>query len=120
MESKRQQQFARLIQKEVSDIFQRDGLSYFGSGSLVTITLVRTSPDLSLAKIYLSVFGVKDRDALLERIKTHSSEIRNQLGRRIKNQVRHIPELAFFIDDSLDYVDKMEKLFRNINHPGEN
>jgi len=111
MESTRQLKVARLVQKEVADIFMREGKNYFGS-ALITITGVRISPDLSFAKIYLSLFAVADRDALLSLIKEHKSEIRNKLGKRIKTQVRIIPEMNFYIDDSMDYAARINELLQ--------
>jgi len=111
METTRQLKVARLVQKEIADIFMRDGKNYFGS-ALITVTGTRISPDLSFAKIYLSLFGTKDREALLKLIKEHQSEIRKKLGQRIGKQVRIIPELNFYIDDTMDYAEKIDKLLR--------
>ena len=113
MNSTRQNKFARLIQKEIGELFQRNGFAFY-SGALVSITMVRISPDLSVAKIYLSIFGTKDRNELLEQIQYQTKEIRKQLGIKIKNQVRHIPELDFFLDDSFDYAEKMDHLLKTI------
>lgn len=120
MDSTRQQKYAKLIQKEVSDIFSHEGRNFYGN-AFVTITNVRITPDLGIAFIRLSLFKQKDPKKLIETINRHSPEIRKKLGQRIKNQARHIPELKFFIDDSLDYVDKMEAIFKNLDIPkGEN
>src|SRR5262245_20556912 len=94
----RQQKFARLIQKELSDIFQRDQRGFFGA-SFITIVEVRVSPDLSLAKVYISMMLTPDKKALLQKIEAHKKDIRRALGDRIRNQARIIPELAFFIDE---------------------
>ena len=115
MDSKRQQRFARLIQKEIGDIFQKDGRNYFGS-SFLTVTGVRVTPDLSIARIYISTFHEKG-EAVLLKLNTHKSEIRHQLGNKIRNQARVIPDLEFFIDDSLDYAEKMDKIFNELNIP---
>ncbi len=111
MDSTRQLKVARLVQKEIADILLREGKNYFGS-ALITVTAVRISPDLSFAKIYLSLFGTKDRDALLTLIKEHRSEIRKNLGQRIKKQVRIIPELNFYIDDTMDYAERINELLK--------
>lgn len=109
MDSTRQLKVARLVQKEIADIFLREGKNYFGS-ALITVTGVRISPDLSFAKIYLSLYGTKDRNALLALIKENVPEIRKKLGQRIGKQVRIIPEINFYIDDSMDYAARINEL----------
>lgn len=116
MDSTRQQKFAKLIQKEISDIFQHDGRTYFGN-AFVTVTGVRVTPDLGLAYVRISLFKHKDPDKVIHDLNHHTSDIRGKLGNRIRNQARHIPNLKFFHDDSLDYVDKMEDIFKNIDIP---
>jgi ribosome-binding factor A len=111
MDSTRQQKFSRLIQKEIGDQFQKDGYNYYGK-AFVTVMGAKVSPDLGVAKIYISVFGVKDTKEVLTMIEKHTKEIRRKLGESIRHQARIIPELKFFIDDSLDYVDKIEKLLK--------
>lgn len=109
METTRQQKVARQIQRDLGDIFQRLG-NPFSQGKMVTITAVRVSPDLSFAKIYISIFPSENAKAHLEHMQTFIRSIRNELGKRIKNQVRIVPELAFFIDDSQDYVQHINQL----------
>ena len=116
MESTRQQKYARLIQKELSDIFHKEMKNAIG-GTFITITSVRMSPDLGLAKVYLSFMLVNDRKEMLEKIETLKKPIRKALGDRIRRQARVIPELAFFLDDSSDYADKMDQLFKKIDIP---
>lgn len=111
MEGLRQQKVSRLLQKELGEIFQREGRSLF-SGAFITVTKVRVSPDLSVAKVYLSFFSVKDTAALMKKITDETKTIRRTLGDKIKNQVRVIPNLTFFIDDSLDYLEKIENLLK--------
>jgi ribosome-binding factor A len=118
METKRQQKFARVIQKELSEILQKEGWSFHGN-SIVTITMVRMSPDLSIAKVYLSIFNAENNELLLNELRAKAREIRYKLGEKIRNQVRIIPSIDFFIDDSMEYVSKMEKLFDAINKPKE-
>ena len=118
METKRQQKFARVIQKELSEILQKEGWSFHGS-SIVTITMVRMSPDLSIAKVYLSIFNAENNELLLNELRAKAREIRYKLGEKIRNQVRVIPNIDFFIDDSMEYVSKMEKIFDAINKPKE-
>jgi ribosome-binding factor A len=112
MDSTRQQKYGRLIQKEISDIFLHDGYNLYGK-AFVTVTMAKVSPDLGVAKIYLSIFGVKDSKAVMEQIGQHNKEIRKKLGNRIRHQARIIPELRFYLDDSLDYADKIEQLLKD-------
>jgi len=119
MDTTRQQKYGRLIQKEISDIFQHDGFAMYGK-AFVTITMARVSPDLGIAKIYLSIFGAKDPKAVMDQIESHHKEIRKKLGMKIRHQARIIPELKFFLDDSLDYVDKIEKLLKDTKQPPSN
>ena len=111
METTRQQKIARLIQKDLGEIFIRESKSVF-EGALITVTKVRISRDLAIAKVYLSLFAVKDKQLLFKKIREHHHEIRYQLGSRIKNQIRSIPDLEFFIDDSLDYIENIENLLK--------
>ena len=112
-ESKRQKQVAGLIQSEMSDIFQREGIGSIGGG-LLSISRVAVTPDLMEARIYLSFFQVKQPDEALKSIRERTGEWRGELGRRVRNQLRRVPELQFFPDDTLDHVFKMEELFKKI------
>ncbi|MEW6467967.1 MAG: 30S ribosome-binding factor RbfA [Bacteroidota bacterium] len=111
MESTRQQKVARLLQKELADIFQKRNHE-LGAGALITVTVVRVSPDLSFARVYLSIFPVHHKEVFLQRIRDRVKEIRRDLGLKVRNQLRIVPELAFYIDDSLDYADKIDKLLK--------
>lgn len=112
----RQQKYSKLIQKELSDIFQRDQRGFLGN-AFFTIMDVRMSPDLSLAKVYISMALVKDKKALLEKLDLHKKEVRKALGDRIRNQARIVPELAFFIDEVEEQAEKMDELIKNLNIP---
>lgn len=114
MESKRQQKFAGVIQKDLAEIFQREGMSFLPN-TLVTITKVRVTPDLAIARVFLSFFNNQNTSLALNTVKAHTSEIRYKLGSRIKNQVRIIPQLEFFVDDTNEYVERMDKLFDKIS-----
>jgi ribosome-binding factor A len=114
MESKRQQKFAGVIQEDLAAIFQREGMNYLPN-TLVTITKVRVTPDLAIARVFLSFFNNTNTALALHTIKSHASEIRYKLGGRIKDQVRIIPQLEFFIDDTSEYVDRMDKIFDKIH-----
>ena len=120
-ESKRQKQVASEISKELNDIFLKMGLN-MQDGGMVSISSVRITPDLFEARVYLSLFKVKKPEAALEKFKERSSEIRRELGNRMRHQLRSIPQLTFYIDDTLDYVFKIEELLDNIKKekPGEN
>jgi ribosome-binding factor A len=109
MESTRQSKISRLLLKDLSDIFLRESRIHFG-GVMITVTKVHVTSDLSIAKVYLSLFTTRDKNELLTSIKTHTKEIRFKLGQKIGRQIRVIPELQFYIDDSLDYIEKIEKL----------
>ena len=117
-ENKRQKQVGQLIMEELSDIFQREGMNIV-DGGMVSITKVMITPDLLEARVYLSFFQVKDTAALLNKIKERGREWRNLLGQRVKNQLRRIPELQFYNDDTLDHVFKMEELFKQIKKDDE-
>ncbi len=111
MDSTRQLKVSRLIQKELGEIFQRETRILFGN-ALITVTQVRVSPDLGIAKVYVSLFNVPDTKLLLKLIQTHTKEVRMKLSERIKKQVRIIPNLVFFQDDSLDYAMRIDELLK--------
>jgi ribosome-binding factor A len=114
MESKRQQKFAGVIQQDLAAIFQREGINYLPN-TLITITRVRVTPDLAIARVFLSFFNNTTPQLALQNIKLHANEIRYKLGARIKDQVRIIPQLEFFIDDTGEYVERMDKIFDKIS-----
>ncbi|HOB83486.1 MAG TPA: 30S ribosome-binding factor RbfA [Bacteroidales bacterium] len=111
MESTRQKKVSRLIQKEIAGIFLRKG-SEFAPGKMISITRVRISPDLSFAKIYLSIFPSTDNNHILEVVQDNTTKIRFDLGHKVRSQLRIVPDIAFFIDDSLDYIDKIDRLLK--------
>jgi ribosome-binding factor A len=115
-EGKRQKQVGGLLHKELSDIFQRIGLSMVG-GSMISISSVKITPDLLEARIYFSVFQAKDPAAILKKVEDRSFEIKKELAARVGKQLRRMPELKFFLDDTLDHVFKMEEIFKQINNP---
>jgi ribosome-binding factor A len=118
LEGKRQKQVASVLEKELNDIFQRLGLSMMGGG-MVSIASVKITPDLFDARIYLSFFKVKDPVETLKAIEDRSWEIKKELTTRVRHQLRSMPQLSFYIDDTLDYVDKMEKIFKDIKSQEE-
>ncbi|MFN7312873.1 MAG: 30S ribosome-binding factor RbfA [Bacteroidota bacterium] len=109
----RQEKFGKMIQKELAEIFMQNRSAMFNN-AFITVSGVNVSPDLGYAKVYLSFFNEKNKEELLRTIELQNVQIRRELASRIRKQVRVIPELQFFIDDSLDYVFKMEKLFDEI------
>lgn len=111
MESVRQQKVNKLLAKELAEIFRSEARSLFGGG-FITVTTVRVSPDLSSAKIYLSIMGNKERKIVFKAIQDQTSVIRKKLGLIIGKQLRIVPELMFYIDDSLDYAMKIEELLK--------
>ena len=111
MESTRQKKVSRQLLKDLSEILQLKGRDLIGT-SLVSVTVVRISPDLSIARVYISVFGTEDKEALLAKMNPQSYAIRNKLGERIRNQMRKVPELKFFLDDSVDYSQQIEDLLK--------
>lgn len=111
MDSTRQQKIARLIQRDIAEILQKD-LADTIRGKLVTVTNARISPDLAYAKIYISVFPFEQSNAMLEAIKEKAWLVRRLLGTRIRNQLKIVPELEFFIDDSLEYIENIDNLLK--------
>ena len=110
MEETRQNRIARLLQKELSLIFQSQTRQMHGT--LVSVTRCRVSPDLSICTAYLSVFPSEKSEELIENINTNEKQIRFELGRRVRNQLRIIPELRFYLDDSLHYIDHIDELLK--------
>lgn len=115
-EGKRQKQIAGLLQQELNEIFQRRGLTML-AGGMVSISDVKITPDLLEARIYLSLFQVKDRQEVLKMITDKSWEIKRELTQRLAKQLRRMPEIKFFLDETLDYVFKMENLLKEIQTP---
>ena len=113
-ESKRQKQVAGVILEEMNDIFRRMGLNMI-DGGMVSIAGVKITPDLLEARIYLSLFQVSNPEAVMGRLEDRKGELRKELGLRVKQQLRRVPELRFFRDDTLDHVFKMEEIFKKIN-----
>jgi ribosome-binding factor A len=116
MDTTRTLKYGKLIQKELGEIFTLEGKNWYGN-HFVTITGVSVTPDLSLARVRVSIFKAPKPEQVIKQLRIHASEIRKSLGSRIRNQARIIPGLEFFLDDSLDYVEKMEGVFKNIQIP---
>jgi ribosome-binding factor A len=112
----RQQKFSRLIQKELSDIFQRDKRGILDN-TFITIADVKVSADLSVAKVFISMMLAKDKEKTFEKLNLHKREIRKALGEKIGKQVRVIPELVFVIDEVEENAKRIEDLIKNLNIP---
>ncbi len=110
METTRQNKIARLLQKELSDIFLLQAKAM--KGTLVSVSTVRISPDMSIARLYLSVFPSDKGEELVKNTNDNMKSIRFELGNRVRYQLRIIPQLKFFVDDSLDYIEKIDSLLK--------
>ncbi len=116
-EGKRQKQVAGLLQEEITAILQRLGMNMM-DGGMISVTSVKVTPDLLECRIYLSLFQVKDAKATMKKIEERAWEIKKELAARVKHQLRRIPEIKYFHDDTLDHVFKMEELLKGLqNHP---
>lgn len=118
MESKRQKQVSKLIQITLSDVFQRD-LQELTQNAMVTVISVHITPDLFIARSYLSIFNHPNPTALIQLINDHKKQIRGLVGNKIRNKMRTIPELEFYLDDTLDEVFKIEKLLQEVKEKDE-
>jgi ribosome-binding factor A len=116
MESTRLKKVSRLIERDLGEIFQQMAKNHF-KGTLISVTKARVSSDLGVARIYVSIFPAKQGDEILKYIQEHTSFVRNELAQRAGKQLRIIPELRFFLDDSLDYEENIDRLLRG---EGEN
>lgn len=117
MDTTRQQKINRLIQKELGEIFRKQTQQM--KGVLVSVSIVRVSPDLGMAKVYLSIFPSEKGKELLANIKTNVKALRFDLGRKVGKQLRVIPELSFYLDDSLDYLENIDRLLDTDNNKKE-
>lgn len=116
MESKRQQKVGSQIQKDLSEIFQREA-QHLVNGAFVTVTAVRMTPDLGIARAYLSFLPEKNKKVLFEGIQESTRFLRQKLGERVRHQLRIVPELQFYLDDTAEYAAKMDALFAGIVIP---
>lgn len=112
METIRQNKISRLLQKELAEIFQHEHNDLF-NGKMISVTVVRVSADLSIARVYLSIFPLKNEEKYLEYINRQARFMRRQLGNKVRHQLRIIPELVFFLDDSIDYADRIDELLKH-------
>lgn len=117
-ESKRQRQVASMIEHEMNAIFQKEGLNVV-HGGMISIAKVKVTPDLMEARFYISFFNIPEPEKMLKHIKDMDWKLRKLLAEKIKHQVRKIPVLSYYMDDTLDYVQKIDDLFRNLDIPKE-
>ena len=113
MESTRQLKIAKLLQKDLGDILQKEIADITGRYMMVTVTKVHVTKDLSQAKVYLSIFGTPDKEAGFAKVKAAVKTIRRILSTRVRHQLRAVPELLFYFDDSLDYIENIDNLLQN-------
>jgi ribosome-binding factor A len=118
MDSRRQQKVAGLIKEEFTALLNKDYRGSFGKG-LISVTNVKVTSDLSIARFYLSMFNVEEKENILEKFRELTHEIRGKLGSKLRHQLRKIPEIEFFIDDTLDYVFHMEEVLKNLKKDKE-
>ena len=109
MESTRQSKISRLLQKDLSEIFQMESRNLF-QGKMISVTRVRISPDLGLARVYLSIFPSDQAETVLKEVKIQTKNMRRLLGNRVGKQLRVVPSLSFFVDDSLDYIANIDAI----------
>lgn len=114
-ETKKQRQVATLIQKEFSTVIREEGRFMYSTAAMVTVTNVRMSSDLGIAYIYMSIYNIENKDAIIEKITSNLSRLRGGLGKRIRKQVRRIPVLKFYIDETLDEIDHIDSLFAQLH-----
>lgn len=114
-ESLRQRKVGRQIERDLGEILREVGVDSVGrtGGCMVSVTRVRMTPDLEIARVYLSVFPSEGADEVVERVNARVGEVRNRLGRRVRSQLRVVPSLEFYLDDSLDYIEHIDRLLKN-------
>jgi ribosome-binding factor A len=117
METQRQKKIAGVIQKDIVDILQRAAIDGGLRNTLISVTKVSVTSDLSLAKVYLSIFPNKDAKELMEGIKSNQPLIKHELSQRTRHQMRRVPELLFYLDDSLDYIENIEHSLKGGENP---
>ena len=110
-ETTRQQKVARQIQKDLAEIIRARGMAAY-DGALLTVSGVKITPDLALAKVYVSIFPSDKAEAVMKKLEDETSRLRGELGRRVAKQLRIVPELTFYLDDSLDYVEHIDELLK--------
>lgn len=114
----RQEKFGRQMQRDLGEILLAHKNDWL-DGCFVTLSQVKVSPDLGHIKAYISLFNPSDKDKVMELLTLYAKEIRMELAKRIKNEIKKVPEIAFYEDDTLDYVNKMDQIFQNLKKPDQ-
>ena len=117
MESNRQKKIASVLQQDIVDVLQNAATQGGMKGVIISVTKVNVTVDLSIAKVYLSIFPIGKGEELLEGIKSNASLIKHELAQRTKHQLRRMPQLAFYIDDSLEYIDQIDRSLKGLDNP---
>jgi len=117
MNSQRQKKVCSVLQKEMSTLFQKAIRFSNSSNKLVSVTKVKISPDLSVAKVYISIYPSKNKDEWIKGLRENASQVKHALSQKLKNELRIIPNLTFFLDDSLDYIEKIESSIKDGKNP---
>ena len=120
METQRQRKIGGVIQKDIVDILQKAAIDGGLRGTIISVSKVSVTTDLSIAKVYVSIFPTDKAKELIEGIKSNQPLIKHELSQRTRNQLRRVPELLFFLDDSLDYIEKIESSLKVKENPIEN
>ena len=120
MESNRQKKIASVLQRDLVDVLQNAATQGGMKGVIISVTKVNVTVDLSIAKVYLSIFPIEKGEELLEGIKSNAALIKHELAQRTKHQLRRMPQLAFFIDDSLEYIDQINRSLKGLDNPLDN
>ena len=120
VETQRQKKIAGVIQRDLAEILQRAATEGGMQGTIISVTKVYVTVDLSIAKVYISIFPTKQAEEVLEGIRSNQHLIRHELAQRARHQFRRMPELVFFLDDSLDYIEKIDKSLEGGDDPIEN
>lgn len=110
----RQEQVAELVRRNMGVVLQNEGSYIYGSGPFVTVTEVQTTSDLGICRVYLSVFGTEDKPAVILKLEDENSRIRQALGNRLRSQLRRIPELQYYLDDTLDEMYRLRDVFQDL------
>ena len=111
MDGTRLSKVSRQIQKDLGEMFQRQSMALF-QGRMITVTTVRVSPDLGVEKVYVSIFPAENREAVLALVRENARTLRQKKTKKVRHQLRVVPELAFFLDDSLDYIENIDRLLK--------
>lgn len=120
METNRQKKISGVLQKDLAEILQRAAKDGNMSGTLISVTKVHVTSDLSVAKVFVSIFPHKNAEELIEGIRSNQPLIKHELSQRTKNQLRRVPDLNFYIDDSLEYIDKIDQSLKRSENPIDN